>query len=117
MTIVNTLKALTVAAAVAIVGLATAPTSSNAMNIAAPAVETSAASPQAEKVGFRGRRGGFRRFGGFRRGHFRRFRRFRHSGFRRHRFRRNFRYRIGRHLGRRAHCLRLQARGYRIRCY
>lgn len=115
MTKLNTLKALAVAAIVSIAGMAGVSAPSNAMNLAAPTVETSAGGAALEQVGFRGRRGGFRRFGGFRRGHFRRFRRFRHRGVRR--FRRHHGHRFGRRWARRSHCLRLQARGYRIRCY
>lgn len=116
MTMINTLKGVAVAAIVAVTGLGAATTSSSAMNLAAPAVEKTAATGQVEQVGFRGRRGGFRRFGGFRRGGFRRFRRFRHRGYGRYRFRRHH-YRYGRRWARRAHCLKLQARGYRIACH
>ena len=116
MTMLNTLNAVAVAAIVAVTGLGAATTSSSAMNLAAPAVEKTAATGQVEQVGFRGRRGGFRRFGGFRRGGFRRFRRFRHRGYGRYRFRRHG-YHYGRRWVRRNHCLRLQAAGRRIRCY
>jgi hypothetical protein len=112
MTKLNTLKALAIATVATLVGLGAAPQSSNAMNLAAPTVESTAASGAVEQVGFRGRRGGFRRFGGFRRGGFRRFR---HHGFRHYRVRRHYGH--SRRWARRAHCLELQARGYRIYCH
>lgn len=115
MTKLNTVKAVAIAILIAIGGIASAPGSSNAMNLATPAVEANGSAAKIEQAGFRSRRGGFRR-GGFRRGGFRHFRRFRHRGHRRFRFRRHYGYRYGRHWARRAHCRRLQARGYRIAC-